>query len=159
MHISDDGRTQVRMTPYVDLGELSGLSQKEAERRLEEEGYNELPSEKPRGILAIVLGVIREPMFLLLLGGGGVYLLVGDRQEALILLSFVFVIMGITVYQERRTERTLEALRDLSSPRALVILSLIHISEPTRLGMISYAVFCLKKKNKNKTKNKTQKIN
>src|SRR5450756_438968 len=100
MHISDDGRTQVRMTPYVDLGELSGLSQKEAERRLEEEGYNELPSEKPRGILAIVLGVIREPMFLLLLGGGGVYLLVGDRQEALILLSFVFVIMGITLYQE-----------------------------------------------------------
>src|SRR5450756_712356 len=29
-------------------------------------------------------------------------------------------------------------------------LSLIHISEPTRLGMISYAVFCLKKKNKTK---------
>jgi Ca2+-transporting ATPase len=50
------------MTPDVDLGELSGLSQKEAERRLEEEGYNELPSEKPRGILAIVFGVIREPM-------------------------------------------------------------------------------------------------
>jgi Ca2+-transporting ATPase len=109
------------MTPDVDLGELSGLSQKEAERRLEKEGYNELPSEKPRSILAIVLGVIREPMFLLLLGGGGVYLLVGDRQEALILLSFVFVIIGITFYQERRTERTLEALRDLSSPRALVI--------------------------------------
>jgi len=109
------------MTPDVDLGELSGLSQKEAERRLENEGYNELPSEKPRSIVAIVLGVIREPMFLLLLGGGAVYLLVGDRQEALILLSFVFVIIGITLYQERRTERTLEALRDLSSPRALVI--------------------------------------
>ncbi|MGZ8879614.1 MAG: P-type ATPase, partial [Halobacteriota archaeon] len=109
------------MTPDVDLGELSGLSHQEAERRLEKDGYNELPSEKPRSILAIVLGVIREPMFLLLLGGGGVYLLVGDRQEALILLSFVFVIMGITFYQERRTERTLEALRDLSSPRALVI--------------------------------------
>ena len=33
------------------------------------------------------------------------------------------------------------------------VLSLIHISEPTRLGMISYAVFCLKKKNKKKNKN------
>jgi Ca2+-transporting ATPase len=45
----------------------------------------------------------------------------GDVEEGLILLSFVFVIMGITFYQERKTERALEALRDLSSPRALVI--------------------------------------
>ena len=37
------------------------------------------------------------------------------------LLGFVFVVMAITIVQERRTERALEALRDLSSPRALVI--------------------------------------
>jgi P-type Ca2+ transporter type 2C len=109
------------MRQNVESIALRGLSHEEARSRLEKEGYNELPSEKPRSIVAILLGVIREPMFLLLLGGGGVYLLVGDRQEALILLSFVFVIMGITFYQERRTEHTLEALRDLSSPRALVI--------------------------------------
>jgi Ca2+-transporting ATPase len=109
------------MRQNVESIALRGLSHEEARSRLEKEGYNELPSEKPRSIVAILLGVIREPMFLLLLGGGGVYFLVGDRQEALILLSFVFVIMGITFYQERRTEHTLEALRDLSSPRALVI--------------------------------------
>src|SRR3972149_3144470 len=60
-------------------------------------------------------------MFLLLVGGGILYLLLGDVEEALMLLGFVFVVMGITLYQERRTERALEALRDLSSPRALVI--------------------------------------
>ena len=60
-------------------------------------------------------------MFLLLLGGGGIYLLLGDVEEALLLLGFVFVVIGITLYQERKTERALEALRDLSSPRALVI--------------------------------------
>jgi len=60
-------------------------------------------------------------MLLLLIGGGIIYLVLGDAAEALMLLGFVFVIMGITFYQERRTERTLEALRDLSSPRALVI--------------------------------------
>jgi Ca2+-transporting ATPase len=109
------------MARETDLSALSGLSREEAEKRLQKEGYNELPSEKPRSTLAIVLTVIREPMFLLLLGGGGIYLLVGDSEEGLILLSFVFVIMGITFYQQRRTERTLEALRDLSSPRALVI--------------------------------------
>ena len=45
----------------------------------------------------------------------------GDVQEALLLLGFVFVIMGITIYQHRKTERALEALRDLTRPRALVI--------------------------------------
>jgi Ca2+-transporting ATPase len=60
-------------------------------------------------------------MFLLLIACGAVYLALGDLGEALLLLSFVFIIIGITIFQERRTERTLEALRDLSSPRALVI--------------------------------------
>ncbi|MFM8933789.1 MAG: cation-translocating P-type ATPase, partial [Gemmataceae bacterium] len=52
---------------------------------------------------------------------GGIYLLLGDVGEALMLLGFVFVVLGITLYQERKTERALEALRDLSSPRALVV--------------------------------------
>ncbi len=60
-------------------------------------------------------------MFLLLLACGALYLISGDKEEALMLLGFVFVVMGITFYQERKTERALEALRDLSSPRALVI--------------------------------------
>jgi Ca2+-transporting ATPase len=60
-------------------------------------------------------------MFLLLIACGILYLVLGDLEEALMLLGFVVVVMGITLYQERRTERALEALRDLSSPRALVI--------------------------------------
>jgi Ca2+-transporting ATPase len=53
--------------------------------------------------------------------GGAIYVALGDLSEALILLASVLVVMGITVYQERKTEHALEALRDLSSPRALVI--------------------------------------
>ena len=94
-----------------------GLSSAEASHRLRTEGYNELPSSKPRSILAIAFGVVREPMFLLLIAAGTVYLLLGDLREALILLGFVFVVMGITLYQERKTERALEALRDLSCRR------------------------------------------
>ena len=60
-------------------------------------------------------------MFLLLVAGGLVYLLLGDLQEALMLMGFAFVVIGITFYQEHKTERALESLRDLSSPRALVI--------------------------------------
>ena len=104
-----------------DIAALSGLADTEAAARLAAEGHNELPTGKPRSLLAIALDVVREPMFLLLLGSGGLYLLLGDVREALFLLFFVFVVMGITLYQERKTERVLEALRDLSSPRALVI--------------------------------------
>src|SRR5512140_2885481 len=107
--------------PYADLQNLQGLSDHEAAARLEAEGFNELPSAKPRSFFAIAWEVVREPMFLLLVACGMIYLAVGDLEEALMLLGFVLVVMGITLYQERKTERALEALRDLSSPRASVI--------------------------------------
>ncbi len=104
-----------------DVTKLTGLSDQEATSRLKSVGHNELPSSKPRTIWAMAAEVVREPMFLLLIASGAIYLILGDVEEALILLSFVFVIIAITVYQEHKTERALEALRDLSSPRALVI--------------------------------------
>ena len=105
----------------LDISSIPGLSEAEAIQRLKLEGHNELPSSKRRNVFAIALEVVREPMFLLLIAGGVIYLLLGDIREAVMLLSFVVVVMGITLYQERKTERALEALRDLSSPRALVI--------------------------------------
>ena len=98
-----------------------GLTQAEATIRLAAEGFNELPRAKRRSPLRIILDVLREPMLALLLAGGVVYLMLGNREEALILLAFACLSVGITVVQEARTERVLEALRDLTSPRALVI--------------------------------------
>lgn len=105
----------------LDADGLAGLSEDDARQRLEAEGPNELPSEKQRGVLAIALEVVREPMFLMLVAAGAIYLLMGEPTDALMLLGFVFVVMTITVVQERRTERALDALRDLASPRALVV--------------------------------------
>ena len=105
----------------LDIASVGGLTEEEASRRLQQEGHNELPSAKKRSILAIAWEVVREPMFLLLIAGGAIYLMLGDLHEAAMLLGFVFVVMGITLYQERKTERALEALRDMSSPRALVL--------------------------------------
>jgi P-type Ca2+ transporter type 2C len=109
------------MIGAFDLNTIRGLSEREAAERLKAEGYNELPSAKQRNLFAIALEVAREPMFLLLVASGAVYLILGDVREALMLLAFVFIIIGITFYQEHKTERVLEKLRDLSSPRALVI--------------------------------------
>lgn len=99
----------------------AGLSDADARARLKAEGFNELPAPDRRTPLRIAFEVLREPMLALLLAGGATYLLLGDLQEALILLAFAGMSVVITVVQEMRTERVLEALRDLTSPRALVI--------------------------------------
>ena len=107
--------------PPLDLSRFTGLSSGEASLRLLKDGPNEIPTQETRGIPEIIRDVIREPMFLLLVGAGSIYFILGDTGEGILLLSFVLVIIGITVYQEQKTERALEALRNLSSPRALVI--------------------------------------
>ncbi len=109
------------MPQGLDVRSLMGLTQEEALRRLADEGLNELPSSRRRSLFAIAFDVAREPMFLMLVACGTLYLLTGKPGDAVMLLGFVFVVMGITIVQERRTERALEALKDLSSPRALVI--------------------------------------
>ena len=108
------------MTNAPNAEQPRGLTTAEARQRLEHEGLNELPSASRRGWVRILLEIVKEPMFLLLLACGTLYLILGDREEALMLLGFVGVVIGITYYQEKRTENALEALRDLSSPRALV---------------------------------------
>lgn len=98
-----------------------GITGITAEKLLQEHGYNELPSAKPKSVWQIAIEVVKEPMFILLLCCGTVYLFLGDYSEGIILLCWVFVIILITFYQHRKTEKSLEALRQLSSPRALVI--------------------------------------
>jgi Ca2+-transporting ATPase len=100
---------------------FTGLTAETAVNHLKKYGYNELPSSDERGFLRILLDVMKEPMLFLLLAAGAIYFVLGDAREAVILLSFVVVVIGITLYQENKTEKALTALKNLSSPRALVI--------------------------------------
>jgi Ca2+-transporting ATPase len=109
-----------------------GLDSVEAQRRLQRDGPNELPGGGTRSVLAILAEVVKEPMLALLLCGGAIYFLIGSRSEALILLGFATFSVIVTLIQETRTERVLEALRDLSSPRALVIRDGRHQRIPGR---------------------------
>lgn len=97
-----------------------GLSSHEAQRLLLKFGYNELPSSKPKNLWQIAKEVIKEPMFLLLISCGALYLFLGDYQESIILLSTIFLIIGITFYQYNKTEKALDALKKLAAPRVLV---------------------------------------
>src|SRR5512146_1767966 len=109
------------MNPPSILATTGGLSQSDAVARLGYDGPNELPTAKPRSLFATAREILREPMILLLVGAGAIYLFLGELRDSVVLLVSIFVVIGISLYQERKTERALEALRDLSSPRALVI--------------------------------------
>ncbi|MET1115755.1 MAG: cation-translocating P-type ATPase [Comamonas sp.] len=107
-----------------------GLSTGEAAARLRADGPNLLPGYEPKSFGQLALNVVREPMFLMLLAAGGGYLLLGDTAEALFLLTSVVLIVALTLFQERKTQRALEALRELSAPRALVL----RDGRPTRIA-------------------------
>lgn len=100
---------------------ISGLTQTEAAEQLKQFGYNDLPAAKPKSAWRIVLNILREPMLILLVSCGTLYMLLGDPGEGIMLMASVMIVIFISYYQEKKTERALEALRDLSSPRALVI--------------------------------------
>ncbi len=103
-----------------DEDHFPGLSSAQAAAKLAATGFNELNSSKPKPLARIVLEIVREPMFGLLIACGSLYIFLGDVGEGIMLMSSVVIIIVITVFQQRRTARALEALRDLSSPRALV---------------------------------------
>src|SRR4029078_5297163 len=100
---------------------LAGVSEGDARARQHAEGHTELPQPDRRTPFRISIEVLRETMLALLLVRGIVYLGLRDLKEAIILVAFATMSIVITVVQETRTERVLEALRDLTSPRALVI--------------------------------------
>jgi P-type Ca2+ transporter type 2C len=100
---------------------IRGLESQDARRRLQTDGPNRLPDPERRGLGRIAIDVLREPMFLLLAASAAIYLALGDKLDALVLFGSLLVVLAITVFQARKSERSLEALRDLASPRALVV--------------------------------------
>ncbi|MCL6087537.1 MAG: cation-translocating P-type ATPase [Actinobacteria bacterium] len=121
------------MVNFSDKSEnISGLSQEEVKKKLKIEGYNELPSRKKYGLFYLLLEVAKEPMLLLLIISGVIYLFLGNIEDAIMLVSFIVVVVGITIYQERKTEKAIEALKNLSSPRALVIRDGRQVNIPGR---------------------------
>ncbi len=96
----------------------AGLDAQAAALRLARDGPNELPGGHRRSLLQTIWHAVREPMFLLLIGCVLLYFLIGALRDALALAPFVLLVVGITVFQSRRTENALAALRTLASPRA-----------------------------------------
>ena len=108
-------------SPAQGVPDAAGLTASEAAQRLLQDGPNALPGDQRHTLAAIIKETLHEPMFMLLLAAGALYLVLGDLQEGLVLFGLVLVVLALTLYQEGKTERAMAALRDLTSPRALVL--------------------------------------
>lgn len=118
--------------PIRNIDSFTGLTSREVAEKQQAEGFNELAESPNHSVFWLLIDVIREPMFILLVAGGLIYFILGDVTEAAMLMSFVVFVITIEIYQETRTERALLALRNLASPRALVIRDGVHQRIPGR---------------------------
>jgi ATPase, P-type (transporting), HAD superfamily, subfamily IC len=98
-----------------------GLSSEEAKRRQQQYGKNELTPQKKENLFKKVLHIICEPMFLLLIIAAVIYFFLGEPRDGAIMLIFVVSIISIDVVEEWKTDKTLNALKDLSAPHITVI--------------------------------------
>lgn len=96
---------------------LGGLNSEEVEKLQKKYGMNELVIQEKPNMLKKFLGVFKEPMFLLLLIAATVYFLLGAPKDGAIMLVFVGFVASITFIQEWKTEKTMNALKDLTSPK------------------------------------------
>lgn len=100
---------------------ITGLSSAEARELLQKHGRNELAPHKKENFFVKLVHTICEPMFLLLIAAAVIYFLLGEPRDGAVMLIFVVGIIGIDAIQEWKTERTLNALKELSSPHITVI--------------------------------------
>ena len=119
--MSLDSPLGTRPAKQDDPQAATGLSAAQAAQRLQQDGPNSLPGDQRRSLRDIARETLQDPMFVLLLAAGALYLVLGDVQEGGVLFGLVLVVLALTLYQEGRTENALAALRNLSSPRALVL--------------------------------------
>lgn len=100
---------------------LNGLSEAEAARRLAETGPNVLTWKRSGDFWTLVWSLVSEPMFLLLVGAALLYFALGEQTEGFWMLGAMLLVSAVNLLQEWRSQRALEALHQLSSPRSRVI--------------------------------------
>lgn len=98
-----------------------GLTEQEAKKIIKRDGYNDLELQEKKYFWQTIFELIKEPMIILLIIGFILYLILGDKAEAIFLLMSILGIITLTVYQDRRTEKSLDALKKIASPYATVI--------------------------------------
>lgn len=105
----------------IPTNNMAGLTEAEVRARQQQYGKNELAAQKKPGFLKKAFQIFCEPMFLLLIAAALIYFILGEPRDGAIMLVFVVGIISIDIIQEWKTDKTLDALKDLSAPHITVI--------------------------------------
>ncbi|MEX1202347.1 MAG: cation-translocating P-type ATPase [Ferruginibacter sp.] len=100
---------------------FGGLSDEKVIKNREEFGANTMPTASRGSFLFLLKEVILEPMFLLLLAACVIYFALGSIEEALIMLLSIFLVAGISIFQEYRSRNAVNALRKIAAAKCSVI--------------------------------------
>lgn len=109
------------MTTQEKKTTMAGITSAQAKELQEKFGKNELTAQKNESFFKKVLHIICEPMFLLLIFAAIIYFILGEPRDGIIMLVFVVGIISIDIIQEWKTDKTLNALKDLSASQVTVV--------------------------------------
>ncbi|HIT86251.1 MAG TPA: cation-translocating P-type ATPase [Candidatus Coprocola pullicola] len=100
---------------------VEGLSDAEAEKRLQQYGKNALHQSAKRTVLQMIKTQITDPMVLILIGASVFSAVLKEWTEAIVIMAIVILNAVIGIVQEKKAESSLEALRSMSTPNARVL--------------------------------------
>ena len=109
-----------------------GLSEKQARQTLETHGANELKHAKPKSVGRMFLEQMTDVMILVLLAAAAISACLGEAVDAAVILFIVVLNAIIGVVQQKRAEKSLNALKELSAPNAKVIRDGKELSVPAK---------------------------
>lgn len=105
----------------TELGDIQGLSGPQVERLQRQYGKNIFRAAAQYRFLHILWDVLREPMFILLLIACSLYFILGNISEGIMMAVAMVIVTAISLYQEVKSSRALQALRQFTEPRIKVI--------------------------------------
>ncbi len=98
-----------------------GLTEEQVTDSRQKYGSNTLEMQEDRVLLQVLKDVVLEPMFILLLAACIIYFVVGQYQEGFIMLVSIFIVAGISLFQEYRSQNAVLALKKISAAKGKVI--------------------------------------
>ncbi|HEX6427042.1 MAG TPA: HAD-IC family P-type ATPase, partial [Niastella sp.] len=103
------------------IEKIKGLSETDIPFLLQQYGKNSFQLEKPRHLIHILADIIKEPMFILLMIACVIYFILGQPTEGIMMLVAICFVSAISLYQDARSTRALQALKQFTEPEVTVI--------------------------------------
>ncbi len=111
----------------VHIENIKGLSEKDIPSLRQQYGKNVFHPEGTGRFYQVMIGVIKEPMFILLAVACSLYFILGKNSEGYLMLAAMLFVTTISVYQENRSTKALQALKQYTEPKVTVIRNAVEI--------------------------------